>query len=97
MATTPEEGALDNWEHVDAIKKLTAAYVNQLFIQPLGDGNLRLNFGEALDEEPRYHTAIVISAANAKSFAELIHRWAVDTLAPSLVPPPVVTTTTPPE
>ena len=90
MVTTPEVDASDNWEHIDAIKKLTAVYVNQLFIQPLGDGNLRLNFGEALDDEPRYHTAIVISAENAKLFSELVYRWAVDTITPPVITPPTI-------
>lgn len=70
----------DTWMHIEEVKKLRSAYANQIFVQPLGDSNIRVNFGEVLDDEPRYHTALVLSASNALQFAQLIERWARITL-----------------
>jgi hypothetical protein len=72
----------DDWEHIEAAKKIDAIFANQVFVQPLGDGLLRLNFGEVLDDQPRYHSAIVISARNGLALADLIDRIARATLTP---------------
>lgn len=65
------------WADQEAVKRITGLYTNRIFVQHLGDGMLRLNFGEILDpDDPSYHTALVISAGNAKAFAELIVRQA---------------------
>ncbi len=92
MASEPGQfsaAELEHFEHVEAVKKLNAIYTNQVFVQPLGDGNIRINFGETLDEEPRYHTSVVVSAANALDFANLVARMANSILSP----PPVFTPT----
>jgi hypothetical protein len=68
------EVAAQNWPHLEEIKKLRASYANQVFVQPMGDGNLRLNFGETLDEESLYHTAVVLSYGNAIELSSLIQR-----------------------
>jgi hypothetical protein len=72
-----EVAADDLWMDQEAAKKLTGIYTNRVFVQPLGDGLVRVNFGEVLDEsEPTYHTALVMTAINAAAFAELIQRLA---------------------
>ena len=72
-----------DWQDLEAVKKLTGQFVNRIFVQHMGDGMLRLNFGEVLDaDDPTYHTALVISAANAMSFAELIYGMAQQAIAP---------------
>lgn len=62
----------DFWEDTFAAKKLNGIYSNRIYAQPLGDGMVRINFGEILDDEPRYHTAIVATAAQVKAFAQLM-------------------------
>ena len=79
----------DTWMDQEAVKKLNGLFVNRIYVQHLGDQMMRLNFGEVLDpDDPSYHTALVISAANAKAFAELIFQHANAALAP-----PVITVT----
>jgi hypothetical protein len=76
-SSPPEDPELDydNWLETEAVKKLNGQFTNRLFVQHLGDGLLRLNFGDVQDSsDPSYHTALVITAANAIQFAELIYR-----------------------
>lgn len=85
QSTRPTEAAepdYDTWLNAEAVKKLNGQFANRLFVQHLGDGLLRLNFGDVMDEsEPAYHTAIVVTAANAISIAELIYRMGLDAQA----------------
>ena len=82
----------DTWLNSEAVKKLNGQFTNRLFVQHLGDGLIRLNFGDVMDaQEPTYHTAIVLTASNAMQFAELIYR-----MASAAIPPPVVTVPAPP-
>ena len=62
----------DNWEDREASKKNDGKFANRIYVQPLGNGMVRVNFGEVLDEFPSYHTAIVMTAANAVEFAGLM-------------------------
>lgn len=62
----------DYWEDREASKKLTGRYANRIYVQPLGNGMVRINFGEVLDEEPSYHSAIVVTAEQAIGFAHVI-------------------------
>lgn len=80
----------DYWEETEAAKKLNAIFANQVYVQHLGSSLLRINLGESLDEEPRYHTAIVMTAANAYQFGALLMRMAEATLPKPevIVPPP---------
>ena len=71
------------WEEREAAKKNTGLFTNRVFAQPLGDGLVRVNFGEVIDTEPSYHTAIVITAANAVAFGELIYRMGIALTPPS--------------
>lgn len=76
----------DHWLHREAVKKLTAVYASRIFVQPVGQGMVRLSFGEALDDDdPIYHTSIVMTATNAAQFAELIY----STSQAILAPPPI--------
>lgn len=77
----------DDWFDREAAKKINGVYANRIFVQPTTDGLLRLNFGEIYDDDPTYHTAIILSAANAESFARLIHGMAVTLLMPPVAPP----------
>jgi hypothetical protein len=78
-----------NWEDTEASKKLTGVFANRIYVQHLGEGMLRLNFGEVLDpHDPTYHTALVISGANAKLFAELIYRMGDAAITPQKMPAP---------
>jgi len=88
MATDPSE-VTDYWEDREAAKKLTGVFANRVYVQPISPGMVRVNFGEVLDEEPTYHTAIVLTAADAMSFAALIYQVAQANLP---APPPIVTT-----
>ncbi len=45
---------------------------------------LRLTFGELLDDQPRYHSAITITAQNAAEFAVLIYKFAEAAIAPTI-------------
>lgn len=82
----------DTWLDTEAAKKLNGQFTNRIFVQHLGDGLIRLNFGDVLDvEEPSYHTAIVLTANNAVQFAELIYR-----MGNAAMPPPIVTVTATP-
>lgn len=95
MATTPEDYTPD-WLDTDAAKKNNGIFTNRIFVQHLGEGMLRLNFGEILAaDDPSYHTALVISAANAVTFAELIYRMGNAALTPP--PPPIIVTPQPPQ
>jgi hypothetical protein len=90
VATDPSESGVDQdydtWEHREASKKLTAVHTNQVFVQPMADGLLRVSFGEVLDDEAQYHTALIMTARNALLFGDLIAR----TAAAMLNPPPIV-------
>lgn len=78
----------DLWLHREAAKKLNALYSNRIFVQPLPEGLVRLNFGEVLDEdEPTYHSCVILTAENALQFADLIRN-----VAAGLLPPPIVKT-----
>jgi hypothetical protein len=72
VTTIPDE----YWEQRDASKKNPGLYTNQIYVQHLGEGLLRLSFGEVLDDEPRYHSALVLTAHNAYAFGELMMRMA---------------------
>lgn len=63
----------DNWEDREASKKIDGKFANRVYVQPLGNGMVRVNFGEVLDEYPSYHTAVVMTASDALRFAGLIH------------------------
>ena len=81
MATEPDAPIpppveFDDWENREAARRINALFANQVFVQPVGDGMLRINFGQVLtDEEPSYHSAVVISGQNAVAFGELIYRY----------------------
>jgi len=68
---------IDYWEEREAAKKVNGLYANHVYVQPLGQGMVRVNFGEVLDEEPRYHTAVVLTPENARDFAILMYQIAV--------------------
>lgn len=78
----PEDGWIDeadpyeiSWLDLEATKKIHGIFANRIYVQPLGDGMVRLNFGEVLDnDDPTYHTALVMTASQAESFARLIHK-----------------------
>lgn len=96
MAEYEEYDENVDWMDREAVKKLTGTYANRIFVQHLGEQMLRLNFGEVLDpDDPTYHTALVLSAANAKLFADLIYRQANAALAAAdaetAAAPPIVT------
>jgi len=71
-----EPNEFDFWEHTEAAKKLNALYTNRIYVQPLGEGIVRINFGETMDAEPSYHTAIAATPEQAIEFASLIYRVA---------------------
>ena len=67
----------DLWEHNDAAKKVPAQYANRIFVQPLGEGMVRISMGEMNETiDPIYHTSIVATPELAMEFAEVIHRVA---------------------
>lgn len=76
VATEPPEEP-DYWEEREASKRLTPTYVSNIYVQPAGGGMVRLNFGAAMDLDPTYHTALVMSADNAREFAKLIYQIAI--------------------
>ena len=85
MASEPEESATeipDLWEDREASKHLNAIFANRIFVQAVGDGLVRLNFGEITEEEPRYHSALLVSAHSAASFAQLMYQMASAILPP---------------
>jgi hypothetical protein len=63
----------DLWLDVEASKKNVGQFANRIFVQPLGNGMVRINLGEVLDDDPSYHTAIVVTAEQGMQFASLIH------------------------
>lgn len=67
---------VDLWEHSEAAKKLNALYANRIYVQPLPEGAVRINFGETMDADPSYHTAIVATPHQALDFASVIFRIA---------------------
>lgn len=88
MATDPDD-VNDYWMEREAAKKINALFANRIYVQPIATGMVRLNFGEMLDEyDPTYHTAIVLTAEEAVSFAVLIHRIGTALLSP----PPIIQT-----
>jgi hypothetical protein len=94
-ATAAEDQYNDDWEHRDAARKISALFANQVYVQPVGDGMLRINFGQVLsDDEPSYHTAVVVSARNAVAAGELLYRYGQSLLPlePVVSPPPLVRT-----
>jgi len=68
-----EDGPQDLWEDIEEAKKINGTFANRIFVQPLGNGMVRINFGEVLDEFPSYHTAIVVRADQAAGFAQVIY------------------------
>lgn len=81
-AESDPDADYNTWLNADAAKKLSGQFSNRLFAQHLGDGLLRLNFGDVMDpDEPTYHTALVITAANAVQFAQLIYRMGMESQA----------------
>jgi hypothetical protein len=83
LATTPHNELIEDdlWEHQEASKKLTALYANRIFAQPLGEGVLRVNFGEMTETiDPSYHSAIVVTPELALEFADVIFRVATELL-----------------
>lgn len=63
---------------LESSRKLRGLFTDRIYVQPHGDGmHMRINFGEVVGGETQYHTAIVVSSANAVEFASLIHRLAV--------------------
>ena len=96
MTDTPEEGPDGTeiadgedfdvyWEDREASKGVNGIYTNRVFVYQTNDGLLRINFGEMVDDAPRYHTAIVVSPTNAVIFAQLMHQVA----SPMIQPPPL--------
>ncbi|OYW47088.1 MAG: hypothetical protein B7Z08_07560 [Sphingomonadales bacterium 32-68-7] len=67
----------DLYLHAEAAKKLNALYANRLFVQPLGEGLIRLNLGEFHDWEPTYHSASVMTPEMALELATVLHRVAL--------------------
>jgi hypothetical protein len=61
------------WEDRDASKANKGVFANRIYVQPLGNGMVRINFGEVLDDQPTYHTAIVVTAEQAVGFAQVIY------------------------
>ncbi|HEX4694978.1 hypothetical protein [Sphingomonas sp.] len=77
MPTDPDD---DSWMDREAAKKLNGLYANRVYVQPLGSGMVRINFGEIIDaDDPSYHSAIVVTAEQATQFGELIYRLGMDT------------------
>ena len=68
-----ENSEFDLWEDREAAKKITGQFANRIFVQPLKNGLVRINFGEVLDEEASYHTAIIVTAEQAVEFAQVIY------------------------
>ncbi len=64
------------WEDREATKKIDGKFANRIYVQPVGDGMVRINLGEVLDDEPSYHTAVVVTAERAVDFAKLLQRVA---------------------
>lgn len=83
----PEEEQ-DFWFENEAAKKLNGLYANRIYVQPLGEGMVRINFGEVLDEDSSYHTAIVVTAQQAKQFAQVIFNVATAVVEREYVPVP---------
>lgn len=83
----------EDWDHKDAASKITATFANQAFVQPLGDGLIRISFGETFPDEleVRYHTSVVMSARNALELAQIMYRFS----APIVAPTPIVETQVP--
>lgn len=80
MASQHQED--DLWEHNEAAKRITAQYANRIFVQPLGEGTVRISFGEMTDSvDPIYHTSIVATPELAMQFAEVMHQVARDLVA----------------
>jgi hypothetical protein len=80
-------GFPDTYWDQEAVKKIPAIYTNRVFVQHLGQGMMKVNFGEIVSDptEPSYHASLVMTAANASEFAGLIYQMAQAILAP---PPP---------
>ncbi len=88
----------DFWQEIEAAKKINGLFANRIYVQPLGDGMVRINLGEVLDEETSYHSAVVVTALQAKQFAQVIFNVASAILEQQYVPvaPPIVPTASPP-
>ncbi len=81
MATTPPKDP--NYLDAKAAGKVDATLANRIFIQPTPDGWLRMAFGDVYDvDDPRYHSAFIVSPENAKQFAELMYQFAIALLPP---------------
>jgi hypothetical protein len=88
----PDESAAteaqpDNWLERDASRAVRSVFTNRMFVQALGGDMLRVSFAENLDDDPRYHSAIAISAVNAIEFAQLLYQ-----MGTALLPQPPIQT-----
>ena len=75
-----DEPVEDYWEDREAAKKINGIYANRIFVQPLGDGMVRINLGEVIDEDRSYHTAAVVTAHQAVAFAQIIYSIATSVI-----------------
>lgn len=64
------------WEDREAAKAIAAKFSNRIYVQPIGQGMVRIAFGEILDSSPSYHTVVVVTAAQALDFANVIYNMA---------------------
>lgn len=65
---------------VDASRTLKGLYTNRCFVQ-VGNGHLRVNFGEIVGGEAVYHTAVVVPTIDAWSFGQLLMEMAEKQIA----------------
>jgi hypothetical protein len=73
-------------------KELSALYCNRMYVLPQGT-NLRVALGEVISGDSKYHSAVVISAADALEMGRLLVRMANDALG---IPNPYNAFGTPP-
>lgn len=62
-------------EAMDKSKRLHGLYADRIFVHPTGQ-HLRISFGEKIDDETTFHTAIVVADNEAVKFATLMLRIA---------------------
>lgn len=90
----------DFWYEMEAAKKINGLFANRIYVQPLGEGLVRINFGEVLDADPSYHSAVVVTALQAKQFAQVIFNVATSVVEREYSPipknAPTVPTASPP-
>lgn len=63
------------WEAQDQTKQLPARFATRLYVTPEGQ-HIRIAFGERIDDETVYHTALVLPAGEALQMAQLLARIA---------------------